>query len=854
MYCSLICFFIFKTPDNITPDKVWVIEVYLTREEEEMADDQRKDLSALQSTYSSLDANPRLASSTMSWHFQSPGPKSGRQRGQWRKKNSPHKQMSPSLALLSRSTSPSKKPPEDHMYAEVQEVGLNAPIASSTPNPRALPKRGSISSEDAVQLDLREGIAIYNPNPKNKSILKKAPTHGKSHEGAAKKNTLAYRPLPPIPNEEESTDFNPRVKRINIYADDCLDDLAPPINATNDFHTPPSQPHLMAMAAEGGGVQPAEHHYSDDEATESRPSTGSSEGFATPSPTLPGDHFSQQKKISAGSGPLALSSDTDRSSLFQSARETSLPLTREEGQGLETSSTLTRGEDHPRELPPELPPKPPHLRHSNSPHRQPAVKSTANDHSRPKLPPKMPAALPAGSSRSPPPPPPAPVNRTDTLPGTLRNWRFKPQPSSDSDDDPDFVSSTELQHMLLENTHKLKYSKVPKSVSEDQVEGEVDTGAAGSSSQPGKDSAAQEGPADDTVENGELVPTEEHAVKESIVQASTRPTAALVNGDLPRQRSESPLPVATEKKDLTEPDLSEHRDGLIVGSTESQQTLSAEASVNGPTETSLVMPGEGENNEYDDIITLQSQIIANKEPEHNKEPSTTNGIPEPAISQVESDNVETEAKGEEVQKTELENIPENGMIEIEPAQPEVVKQTATNGGTSVDGPEGQPDNATGDNTTDSPTELDKGTSVDGPEFEIARSGSLLSSGKTLVNEAAEGLGPVNDVEESILSEMDARYDANESISAGLMTPVEMTLNEATLNVSKLEDSGDYSSLPEDEGEEEVGLDVQDKLGRAATLRTRAGSWVHKSLKRQPVSLKSSSVFLAPGLIYSQVLG
>lgn len=220
------------------------------------------------------------------------------------KKSPSHRRKSPSLVLLSRSTSPTKKPPpEEAVYEEVEEVELDAPAAASTPNPKARPRSGSLKSEDAIQLDPEEGTATYNP--KKKPILKTSSALGKPHGGTTKRTSMAFRPLPPIPGDESGTDFG---RRIDIYADDCVDSILD--TASNAFYTPPpTQPHQMTTTAEDRGVaaaqpiQSAANRDSDGDVAGSRPSTASSEGFATPPPPSLATFCRSRRRFSWGRVP-----------------------------------------------------------------------------------------------------------------------------------------------------------------------------------------------------------------------------------------------------------------------------------------------------------------------------------------------------------------------------------------------------------------------------------------------------------------------------------------------------------------------------------------------------------------------
>lgn len=106
-----------------------MLEVYLTREEVQTANDQRKDLSAFQATYASMDSNPNLSNTALHWRFQSSisssksSTESIKMRKNWRQKSRRVK----SASVSSRGE----------------------PVASSTPNLKQ-PRSGSIKSEEAV--------------------------------------------------------------------------------------------------------------------------------------------------------------------------------------------------------------------------------------------------------------------------------------------------------------------------------------------------------------------------------------------------------------------------------------------------------------------------------------------------------------------------------------------------------------------------------------------------------------------------------------------------------------------------------------------------------------------------------
>ena len=65
IHTSLVC------ADQIVPDKVWVLEVFLTRKQKELALHQRPDLSAFQDCYKALSSNPQLSSSSLHCRVQS---------------------------------------------------------------------------------------------------------------------------------------------------------------------------------------------------------------------------------------------------------------------------------------------------------------------------------------------------------------------------------------------------------------------------------------------------------------------------------------------------------------------------------------------------------------------------------------------------------------------------------------------------------------------------------------------------------------------------------------------------------------------------------------------------------------
>ena len=141
----------FPLLDNIAPDKVWILEVYLTREEVELARDHRKNLLAFQATYASMIANPQLSTSTLHWRFQSSISSKAladslriRNRKNWRRRN---------------------KQPNGSVHSH--RVKNLEPVASSTPQRKT--KSDSIAS-DEVTISPHLSTVSYKSNRKSQAL------------------------------------------------------------------------------------------------------------------------------------------------------------------------------------------------------------------------------------------------------------------------------------------------------------------------------------------------------------------------------------------------------------------------------------------------------------------------------------------------------------------------------------------------------------------------------------------------------------------------------------------------------------------------------------------------------------
>ena len=277
-----------------------MIDVFLLHEQDRIVDDHRKDFEELQSAYASLDKNPDISTITAP----------SKLRGQWHRKTTQrHKSSS--------STSPFHSPTSTLQNSSKNEASLDThdpdPIASSTPTaPRpqkeSRAKSGSLRSEDAIMISPNLGLVTYTP----------------------KNNRKGTQPTNSPPDSEPCNDLA-----------DCVHPSSSPSgfpvqsNSEGDVQVQPES-NVLGKILE-----------SDGDTLESRPSTCSSDDFATPShtPPPPKEDSAIMKShlkalVSDGTVSLGLNNNVERSGSFRTAYELSLsPMEDSDGaKQLETSS------------------------------------------------------------------------------------------------------------------------------------------------------------------------------------------------------------------------------------------------------------------------------------------------------------------------------------------------------------------------------------------------------------------------------------------------------------------------------------------------------------------------------------
>ena len=312
---------------------MWVLEVYLTREQALLADDQRKDISAFQASYASLDINPQLPTSTLHWRFQSSmstneTPIKGREN--WKRRMHKHRNL-----VHSRNSGSSKH--HNQTDSSIPSSGSSMePVASSTPQKKQ--RSSSNRSADAVVLSPGKSSVHFDHN------------HIKTkHKG---QGSTPPTKMPQSSNRRESSDAslpnspNPGNEADELYLDavDVDPTMAIGPEMLRLFSRSTSRP-------EDGGKGEGEHSNKllgapavtggrSGEVDIQVRSTGStsSEGFATPSPTPP-----RSSMITSTSLQVDDSLAPEVTSSFKTACESSLYTTTDEDEsGNADSGTLTR--------------------------------------------------------------------------------------------------------------------------------------------------------------------------------------------------------------------------------------------------------------------------------------------------------------------------------------------------------------------------------------------------------------------------------------------------------------------------------------------------------------------------------
>lgn len=320
-----------------------MLEVYLTREQERSALQQRTNLSAFQDSYAAMYSNPQLSSSTLHWKFQSsvsavPAKDTGKNRASWTRKKKPK-------SLTSASSSISSPPPRQagqSMSSRFKPVSSNVPRQPS----RHSSDNASLLSEDAVMVS--PGMASVSFSNEHIKIKRKA-------EAARSRHKNKPHPTQDLMYRDRAVDLSSNNAAL-IEADDLYLDA---VDLDPEMAIGPEMLRIFSQSAfshskkenkEGRGVDEIRYdgRVTQDEKFVSvnfvRPiievdgravrGTGStsSEGFATPSPTPP-------KHSAVIPIPGGLQRDDsigpDVTCSFKTANESFICGTDEEGEGEE---------------------------------------------------------------------------------------------------------------------------------------------------------------------------------------------------------------------------------------------------------------------------------------------------------------------------------------------------------------------------------------------------------------------------------------------------------------------------------------------------------------------------------------
>ncbi len=271
------------------------------------------------------------------------------------------------------------------------------PVASSTPR---LHSRGSVTSEDAVQLSPGLTRVQFHPTPSKKPSLDPIVAVSKKLEKAAMATSA-----------KKDDDY----EDLDDWENVDLSMVSPPVRASSKQQPIGGSPGNNSSMINGGvpvknasnGGSPVVGGGGGGGLT-SRPSTGSisSEGFATPPPSLPSrSHMQPPSPRPSGSD------DPNSDHAHRNSGESLLARHVSEMTDDEIEKLVNTPINLPQNGQPQL-----------------AVVSNAR-------PQKIPA-----------------------LPSEMRSWKFKAAADPESDDDNDFVDSTELQEMLLANQQEKQSS------------------------------------------------------------------------------------------------------------------------------------------------------------------------------------------------------------------------------------------------------------------------------------------------------------------------------------------------------------------------------------------------------------
>ena len=308
----------------MVPDKVWVLQVFLTRKQKKMAWEQREKISTIQESYQGMNANPQLANSTLQWRLQpnasTPSAAGSKQakKQTWSRRS--HKN---GLSYVSSIYPSSKKGMLGKGGAKEEEP--RKPLSTSTPQQGGGVKHGSgaASNSTTVESPSVDAGTRGQDQAKNKP---RSSTQSGPHRDKRK---------PSASSQQESLDLDLMNDTDDVYEDAMSVDptmaLGPELLRLYSNSSPGNQ--KESESGENKVEQQLELRLNDDVPVKiHQPNarlvhgTGStsSEGFATPSPTPPrhssmavamGGHAHSQRDDSAGP-ELALSYQTANESFF----------------------------------------------------------------------------------------------------------------------------------------------------------------------------------------------------------------------------------------------------------------------------------------------------------------------------------------------------------------------------------------------------------------------------------------------------------------------------------------------------------------------------------------------------------
>ena len=244
--------------DNIAPGKVWVLEVFLTREEETEALGSHKDHSGLKNAYASLNRAGRVTVPPIQLHSSTEsGPDPVRSRGHWQRRTG----KSPRMQLVgASSTGTGDLPP-------TQASQLSQASQPTYDTPRSTILKSSASQIPSIPVD------SSTPLPKDK--LATEPTRRNSQEAVSISpglSTVFFDKVNPDMLQRNSSSSSGRLDGDESEYVDAVE--------TMDYN-PPSPPKQIPLSKDSPTLG----------SEEGRPESVSSEVFATPSPSPPRDRI-----------------------------------------------------------------------------------------------------------------------------------------------------------------------------------------------------------------------------------------------------------------------------------------------------------------------------------------------------------------------------------------------------------------------------------------------------------------------------------------------------------------------------------------------------------------------------------